>query len=76
MISLPSLKTCLSTPFLKQLPSRLSTMHFYDLTFGLWDQFYPERTITLCSRDPYYVTPCIKSQTNEFREGRCRRLPD
>jgi len=51
-------------------------MHFYDLTFGLWDQFYPERTITLCSRDPYYVTPCIKSQTNEFREGRCRRLPD
>jgi hypothetical protein len=25
------------------------------------DQFYPEQTITLTSRDPPYVTPAIKS---------------
>jgi len=29
---------------------------FYDYTFGLLNQFYPEREITVTSTDPHYVT--------------------
>jgi len=30
--------------------------YFYKVTLGLFDRFYPERTITVRSRDPDYVT--------------------
>ena len=33
---------------------------FYAFTTGLLDAFYPERTVTVTSRDPSYVTPEIK----------------
>ena len=29
---------------------------FYDYRFGLLNQFYPEREITVTSTDPHYVT--------------------
>ena len=35
--------------------------NFYNLALGLLDKFYPERTTTLRSRDPEYITPYIKS---------------
>jgi len=34
---------------------------FYATALQLLDQFYPERTITVTSRDPDYVTPEIKA---------------
>jgi len=34
---------------------------FYDYTFGLLNQFYPEREITMTSTDPHYVTPAVKA---------------
>jgi len=33
---------------------------FYAFSTGLLDEFYPERTVTVTSRDPSYVTPEIK----------------
>ena len=33
---------------------------FYSCTLDLLDRFYPERAITISSRDPYYITPQIK----------------
>ena len=36
--------------------------YFYKVALGLLDRFYPERTITVRSRDPDYVTPYIKAQ--------------
>jgi hypothetical protein len=35
--------------------------HFYMIARNFMDQFHPEQTITLTSRDPPYVTPAIKS---------------
>jgi hypothetical protein len=35
---------------------------FYMFAIGLLDEFYPERTITVTSRDPSYVTPEIKTK--------------
>jgi len=35
--------------------------HFYNVAFQLLNQFYPERTITVTSRDPAYITPAIKA---------------
>ena len=35
--------------------------YFYNQALGLLDKFYPERTTTLRSRDPEYITPYIKS---------------
>jgi len=35
--------------------------HFYNTAFQLLNQFYPERTITVTSRDPGYITPAIKA---------------
>ena len=29
--------------------------------FGLLNQFYPEREITVTSTDPHYVTPAVKA---------------
>jgi len=47
---------------------------FYTLALGMLDEFYPERTITVTSRDPNYVTPEIKAKLrkkNRFmRAGR------
>jgi len=34
---------------------------FYDYMFGLLNQFYPEREITVTSTDPHYVTPAVKA---------------
>ena len=34
---------------------------FYLKAIELLDQFYPERTVTLTTRDPDYITPEIKS---------------
>ena len=33
----------------------------YDYMFGLLNQFYPEREITVTSTDPHYVTPAVKA---------------
>jgi hypothetical protein len=35
---------------------------FYSTAHSLFKQFYPERTITVTSRDPQYVTPEIKAK--------------
>jgi len=35
--------------------------NFFNVAFGLLDQFYPEKTITVKSLDPEYITPLIKS---------------
>ena len=34
--------------------------HFYSTAIGLLDQFYPERTVTMTTRDPDFITPDIK----------------
>jgi len=36
--------------------------HFYETTLSLLDRFYPERSITITSRDPDYVTPELKAK--------------
>jgi len=33
----------------------------YSKLLGLLDRFYPERTITITSSDPPYVTPIVKA---------------
>ena len=35
---------------------------FYDITLGLLNAFYPERSVTVTSRDPEYVTPAIRAK--------------
>ena len=35
---------------------------FYSAALELLDRFYPERAITVSSRDPYYLTPAIKAE--------------
>ena len=35
---------------------------FYASAVGLLDEFYPERTVTVTSRDPSYMTPDIKAK--------------
>ena len=34
---------------------------FYDYMFGLLNQSYPEREITVTSTDPHYITPAVKA---------------
>ena len=34
---------------------------FYAVAIGLLNQFYPERSVSLTSRDPSYMTPAIKA---------------
>jgi len=34
---------------------------FYDISLGLLNAFYPERSVTVTSRDPDYVTPATKA---------------
>ena len=36
--------------------------YFYSVILSLLDQFYPEKTITVSSRDPDYITPAIKAK--------------
>ena len=36
---------------------------FYKNALMLLDKFYPEKTVTISTRDPSFVTPGIKSQT-------------
>ena len=36
--------------------------HFYSTSIALLNQFYPEQTITLTTRDPDYITPEIKAK--------------
>ena len=38
---------------------------FYTLVLDLLDRFYPERSITISSRDPYYITLQIKHMLRE-----------
>lgn len=51
--------------------------HFYNVAYGLLDQFYPERTITVRSRDPEYITPYVKSllrkKNSLMRAGRVEK---
>jgi len=35
---------------------------FYNTALQLFNRFYPERTTTLRSRDPHYITPPIKAK--------------
>jgi len=35
---------------------------FYATAHGLLNTYYPERTITITSRDPEYITPDIKAK--------------
>ena len=35
---------------------------FYATALGLLNKYYPERTITITSRDPEYITPDIKAK--------------
>jgi len=35
---------------------------FYEAALQLLNRFYPERLISVTSRDPYYITPAIKSK--------------
>jgi len=35
---------------------------FYDVALQLLEWFYPLRSITITSRDPYYITPAIKAK--------------
>ena len=49
---------------------------FYSMALGLLDCFYPQRTITLSSRDPSYMTPEIKAKLRRknrlMRSGRVK----
>ena len=38
---------------------------FYSCALELLDRFYPERSVTVSSRDPYYITPQIKYMLRE-----------
>ena len=38
---------------------------FYDYMFGLLNQFYREREITVTSTDPHYVTPAVKAMLRQ-----------
>ena len=44
---------------------------FYDAVLGLINYFYPERTITVTTTDPYYITPASKVKLR--RKNRLRR---
>ena len=44
---------------------------FYNAALELLNRFYPERMITVTSRDPYYITPAIKAKLR--RRNRLRR---
>ena len=52
-------------------------MFFYDMVTGLLNYFYPERTVTLTSRDPAYITPAIKAKLRRknrlMRAGRIEK---
>jgi len=48
-----------------------SSNEFYDAVSGLIIYFYTERTITVTSRDPYYITPVIKAKLR--RKNRMQR---
>jgi len=55
-----------SRPDLQELARTADPQEVYDAFYafatGLLDTFYPERTITVTSRDPSYVTPEIKAK--------------
>jgi len=44
---------------------------FYEAAHQLLNCFYPQRRITITSRDPYYITPTIKAKLR--RKNRLRR---
>ena len=46
-------------------------VHFYATALGLLNKFYPQRTITLTTRDPDYITPEIESKLR--RKNRMKR---
>lgn len=47
---------------------------FYNVALQLLDYFYPQHIITVTNRDPYYITPKIKSllrrKNKLMRKGR------
>jgi len=43
--------------------------HFYSIAHSLLDHFYPERTVTMTSRDPAYITPRMKAICCGARTG-------
>ena len=46
---------------------------FYASATGLLDAFYPERTVTVTSRDPSYVTSEIKAKFEAEEQANARR---
>ena len=50
---------------------QIATDTFYVIALQLLDHFYPQRTITVSSRDPSYVTPVIKAK--QRRKNRLMR---
>jgi len=44
---------------------------FYNVALNLLNHFYPQRTVTVTSRDPQYITPAIKAKLR--RKNRLRR---
>lgn len=50
---------------------------FYDITLSLLEQYYPERRITMSSRDPSFVTPAMKAKLRRknrlMRAGRIEK---
>ena len=50
---------------------------FYAFALALLEEFYPERTITVTSRDPSYITPVIKARLRrKNRLMRARRVDE
>jgi hypothetical protein len=51
--------------------------HFYSVSSTLLNQFYPEKSVTMSSRDPEYITPEIKFKLRRrnklMRSGRSRK---
>jgi len=46
--------------------------YFYSTVLGLLNQFYPEQTVTMTTRDPEYITPDIKTKLR--RENKLMRV--
>ena len=51
---------------------------FYDISLDLLNAFYPERSVTVTSRDPHYVTSVIKAELRRknrlMRSGRDEKV--
>jgi len=52
--------------------------YFYSTVLELLNQFYPEQTVTMTTRDPEYITPDIKTKlirkNKRMRAGRVETI--